>query len=191
MPGRKLAKFEYVAYLAKNSKLLLEIRIGLKFARLISVLIDFLDTKFFAKIMNFFCLTKNLQTHHLSFCRKPTITGLVNITWCNMMLWNSTNSIQVRWYREGESQLLDSVMVLGATKDEPTSSVLTLVPQRTTDGAVYRWRWWGTRWWWSVESGNLEFKKNNISMKSMLQKDIVSKGSPPSVSEEISFKDGP
>ena len=23
---------------------------------------------------------------------------------------------QVRWYREGESQLLDSVMVLGATK---------------------------------------------------------------------------
>ena len=46
---------------------------------------------------------------------------------------------QVRWYREGEAQLLDSVMVLGATKDEPTSSVLTLVPQRTTDGAVYRW----------------------------------------------------
>ena len=62
-----------------------------------------------------------------------------------MMLCDSTtnltlilNKTQVRWYREGESQLLDSVMVLGATKDEPTSSVLTLVPQRTTDGAVYR-----------------------------------------------------
>ena len=108
--------------------------------------------------------TKNLQTRHLSFCLKPTITGLVNITWCNMMLWNSTNSIQVRWYREGESQLLDSVMVLGATKDEPTSSVLTLVPQRTTDGAVYRWRcppWRSTRWWWSVTSGNLKFKKKS------------------------------
>lgn len=49
---------------------------------------------------------------------------------------------QVRWYREGAAQLLESVMVLGATRDEPSASVLTLVPQRASDGAVYRCTVW-------------------------------------------------
>jgi hypothetical protein len=44
----------------------------------------------------------------------------------------------VRWFREGESQLLDSVMVLGSTREEPTQSILTLHPKREDDAAVYR-----------------------------------------------------
>ena len=58
-------KFECVAYLAKNSKLLLENLIGFKFAKLISVLIDFWDTKFFSKIVNFFSLVKAILQHML------------------------------------------------------------------------------------------------------------------------------
>ncbi len=49
-----------------------------------------------------------------------------------------TAAAQVRWFREGESQLLDSVMVLGSTREEPTQSILTLHPKREDDAAVYR-----------------------------------------------------
>lgn len=40
---------------------------------------------------------------------------------------------QVRWYREGTAQLLESLMVLGATRDEPSASILTVVPQVRSD----------------------------------------------------------
>jgi hypothetical protein len=44
----------------------------------------------------------------------------------------------VRWFREGESQLLDSVMILGSTREEPTQSILTIHPKREDDTAVFR-----------------------------------------------------
>ena len=49
---------------------------------------------------------------------------------------------QIKWYREGESQLLESTMILGATRDEQSSSVLTIHPNKNTDGAAYRCTVW-------------------------------------------------
>ena len=49
---------------------------------------------------------------------------------------------QVRWYREGQSQLLESTMILGANRDEPSMSILTIVPQKNSDGATYRCTVW-------------------------------------------------
>ena len=49
---------------------------------------------------------------------------------------------QIKWYREGESQLLESTMILGANRDEQSSSVLTIHPNKNTDGATYRCTVW-------------------------------------------------
>ena len=46
---------------------------------------------------------------------------------------------QIKWYREGQSQLLEASLVLGATRDEDSRSVLTIIPHKNTDGAVYRY----------------------------------------------------
>ena len=67
MLGWKVGRFNEISqgnvwhmYLAKNSKLL-ESLIGIKLAKLISVLIDFWDTKFFSQLVNFFSLSKSHQ----------------------------------------------------------------------------------------------------------------------------------
>ena len=49
---------------------------------------------------------------------------------------------QIKWYREGESQLLESTMILGANRDEESSSVLTINPSKRGDGATYRCTVW-------------------------------------------------
>ena len=45
---------------------------------------------------------------------------------------------QIKWFREGQAQLLEASLVLGATRDEDSRSVLTITPHKNTDGAVYR-----------------------------------------------------
>ena len=49
---------------------------------------------------------------------------------------------QVRWYRAGRSQLLESVLLEGGTREEGSTSVLTVTPARDTDGATYRCTVW-------------------------------------------------
>ena len=49
---------------------------------------------------------------------------------------------QIKWYREGESQLLESTLILGANRDEESSSVLTINPNKRRDGATYRCTVW-------------------------------------------------
>ena len=49
---------------------------------------------------------------------------------------------QIKWYREGSSQLLESTLYLGSNKDEPSTSVLTILPHKNTDGASYRCTVW-------------------------------------------------
>ena len=49
---------------------------------------------------------------------------------------------QIKWYREGQSQLLESTMIIGANRDEASKSVLTILPHKNTDGAVYRCTVW-------------------------------------------------
>ena len=49
---------------------------------------------------------------------------------------------QIKWYKEGESQLLGSSLFLGETKDEPSTSVLNIIPERRDDGATYHCTVW-------------------------------------------------
>ena len=42
------------------------------------------------------------------------------------------------YHREGQAQLLEARLILGATRDEDSRSVLTITPHKNTDGAVYR-----------------------------------------------------
>ena len=49
---------------------------------------------------------------------------------------------QIKWYREGQSQLLESTMILGATRDDQSTSVLTIHPNKKTDGASFRCTVW-------------------------------------------------
>lgn len=46
------------------------------------------------------------------------------------------------YHREGQAQLLEARLILGATRDEDSRSVLTITPHKNTDGAVYRCTVW-------------------------------------------------
>ena len=49
---------------------------------------------------------------------------------------------QIYWYREGQAQLLEATLMKGKNKDEPTKSVLTVMPTKETDGSTYRCTVW-------------------------------------------------
>jgi len=48
----------------------------------------------------------------------------------------------IYWYKNGESQKLKSLYLKGATKDEATKSVLTIIPKKEDDGSTYRCTVW-------------------------------------------------
>ena len=49
---------------------------------------------------------------------------------------------QIYWYTEGQSQPIDSAFFPGVNKDEPTQSVLTIIPTKEDDGNNYRCTVW-------------------------------------------------
>ena len=49
---------------------------------------------------------------------------------------------QIKWYRVGATQLLDATIIRGENRDEPTKSVLNLMPTKTDDGASFRCTVW-------------------------------------------------
>jgi hypothetical protein len=48
----------------------------------------------------------------------------------------------ILWYSEGQSQPMESSYYPGINKDEPTQSVLTIIPTKDDDGNVYRCTVW-------------------------------------------------
>ena len=44
----------------------------------------------------------------------------------------------IEWFREGSNVPLEASVKLGESKDKPTTSTLTLIPNKVDDGAVYR-----------------------------------------------------
>lgn len=44
----------------------------------------------------------------------------------------------IRWYKDGLSYPLEIVPKPGHSRNQPTSAILSLTPQKTDDGAVYR-----------------------------------------------------
>jgi echinoid protein len=49
---------------------------------------------------------------------------------------------QIYWYTEGQSQPLEANLIVGKNKDEPTQSVLTMIPTKEDDGNSYRCTVW-------------------------------------------------
>ena len=49
---------------------------------------------------------------------------------------------QIQWFREGQDQVLDAAMVKGKNKDEPTRSVLSIMPNKENDGSTYSCNVW-------------------------------------------------
>ena len=51
---------------------------------------------------------------------------------------------QINWFNTGakSEQMLDANVIRGKNKDEPTRSVLTMVPTKADDGATYRCSVW-------------------------------------------------
>ena len=49
---------------------------------------------------------------------------------------------QIKWYKLGHSQMLDATIMRGENKDEPTRSILNVVPTKNDDGASYRCTVW-------------------------------------------------
>ena len=49
---------------------------------------------------------------------------------------------QIKWYKSGHSQMLDATILRGENKDEPTRSILNVVPTKNDDGASYRCTVW-------------------------------------------------
>ena len=49
---------------------------------------------------------------------------------------------QIYWYSDGQSQLLDALLIKGKTKDEPTVSILTINPTKESDGSSFRCSVW-------------------------------------------------
>lgn len=49
---------------------------------------------------------------------------------------------QILWYTEGQSEPLEASLIEGRNKDEPTQSVLTVIPRKEDDGNVYKCTVW-------------------------------------------------
>jgi hypothetical protein len=69
----------------------------------------------------------------------PTEGRPINLT-CSSL--GGSPPPQIKWYRVGASQLLDATILRGENRDEPTRSVLNLMPTKTDDGASFRCTVW-------------------------------------------------
>ena len=49
---------------------------------------------------------------------------------------------EILWYAEGQPQPLEANLVMGRNKDEPTQSVLTVIPRKEDDATAYRCTVW-------------------------------------------------
>ena len=49
---------------------------------------------------------------------------------------------KILWYTEEQSQPLEANLIEGRNKDEPTQSVLTIIPRKEDDGSAYRCTVW-------------------------------------------------
>ena len=52
---------------------------------------------------------------------------------------------EILWYKtqsKGQAQPLEANLIEGRTKDEPTQSVLTIIPSKEDDGSAYRCTVW-------------------------------------------------
>ena len=49
---------------------------------------------------------------------------------------------QIKWFNIGNDQMLDARIIKGRNKDEPTRSILSILPGREDDGASYRCTVW-------------------------------------------------
>ena len=49
---------------------------------------------------------------------------------------------QIYWYSGTQSQLLEARLIKGKNKDEPTKSILTIMPTKDNDGSSYRCTVW-------------------------------------------------
>ena len=45
---------------------------------------------------------------------------------------------KILWFTDGQSQPLEANLIEGLNKDEPTQSVLTIIPRKEDDGSAYR-----------------------------------------------------
>ena len=45
---------------------------------------------------------------------------------------------EILWYTKEQSQALEANLIEGQNKDEPTQSVLTIIPRKEDDGSAYR-----------------------------------------------------
>ena len=45
---------------------------------------------------------------------------------------------QIQWFVEGQTRPLEANLMEGRNKDEPTKSVLTIIPRKEDDGSAYR-----------------------------------------------------
>ena len=66
---------------------------------------------------------------------------------------------QIKWYKLGYSQMLDATILRGENKDEPTRSILNVVPTKNDDGASFRCTVWNRalRQEHSLEAGTKVF----------------------------------
>ena len=71
----------------------------------------------------------------------PTATEgrLLNLT-CSSL--GGSPPPQIHWYNEANSKLLDAALIKGKNKDEPTMSVLSVMPTKEDDGSQYRCTVW-------------------------------------------------
>ena len=49
---------------------------------------------------------------------------------------------QIYWYRDGDSKKLEANLIPGKNKDEPTRSILTIIPTKEQDSSLYRCTVW-------------------------------------------------
>ena len=49
---------------------------------------------------------------------------------------------QIYWYRDGDSKKLTANLLPGRNKDEPTQSILTIIPTKEQDSSLYRCTVW-------------------------------------------------
>ena len=66
---------------------------------------------------------------------------------------------QIKWYKLGYSQMLDATILRGENKDEPTRSILNVVPTKNDDAASFRCTVWNRalRQEHSLEAGTKVF----------------------------------
>lgn len=71
----------------------------------------------------------------------PTATEgrLLNLT-CSSL--GGSPPPQIHWYNEANSKILDATLVQGRTKDDPTQSILSIMPTKEDDGTSFRCTVW-------------------------------------------------